>query len=227
MPLATADVRTSPLWVDGKKVFQVDVEARTQKAPDFVWRMRDSIQSVFEAGTFWPKQFVFRQRENSRMTDTKALYNQTEKKWTVARLRGKEISRFEIDSGDTLDSITATYLVRSLDLKVGDQLRLHAFGGKDRYLVTLNVVGLEAVTTKVGTFDAYRMAARMQNLTNCRHADRMRQATVWISADYRRLPLKLQSQSFFGSVYLELVKEEVSSHSASLQNPVAEPAWKN
>jgi hypothetical protein len=220
IPLTAVDIRTSSLWLDGKKAFQVDVDARTQKGPDFLWRMRDSVQSVFEAGTFWPRQFVLRQRENSRSTDTNAFYDQTEKKWTVSRLRGKESSRFEIDSANTFDTITATYLVRSLDLKVGDQLRFYTLGTKNRYLVTLEVVGREAVTTQVGTFDAYRITAQAQNLNKSRRADKMRRATVWISADSRRLPLKLQSQSFFGSVYLEIVKSE-GSQGASLQEHAA------
>jgi Protein of unknown function (DUF3108) len=216
IPLTAVDIRTSSLWLDGKKAFQVDVDARTQKGPDFLWRMRDSVQSVFEAGTFWPRQFVLRQRENSRSTDTNAFYDQIEKKWTVSRLREKESSRFEIDSGNTFDVITATYLVRSVDFKVGDQLRFYTLGAKNLYLVTLEVVGLEAITTHLGTLDAYRIIAQAQNLNKSRRAHRTRQATVWISADSRRLPLKLQSQSFFGSVYLEIVKSE-GSQGASLQ----------
>jgi hypothetical protein len=226
IPVATADVRTSPLWVDGKKVLQVDVEARTQKVLDLVWKMRDSLQSVFEAETFRPKQFAFRQRENSRSTNTNALYDQTEKKWTFSRVRGKETSRFEIDSSNTLDPITAAYLIRSLDFKVGDQLRAYVFGAKDRYLVTLDVVGRETVTTQAGTFDAYRITPRLQNLTKSGRADKTRQATLWVSADSRRLPVKLQSQSFVGSVYMEMVKNEIIQN-ASLQKHTAEPASKN
>lgn len=208
IPVATADVRASPLWVDGKRAFQIDVKAKTKKVLNLLWKMRDSIQSVFEAGTFQPKRFSFHQLENSRSTDTQALYNRTEKKWTVSRLRGEKISRFEIDSDNTFDPITATYLVRSLDFKVGDQLRFYVFGGKNHYLVTLDVGGRETVTTKAGTFDTYRITPRAQNLNQSGYADKMRQATIWISADARRLPVRLQSQVFVGSVYLELIKTE-------------------
>ena len=129
-----------------------------------------------------------------------------EKKWTVSRQKGKKISRFEIDSSNTLDPITAMYFVRSFDFKVGDQLGFYVFGRNNRYLVTLDIVGREAVTTKAGTFDAYRITPRAQNLNKSGYANRMRHATVWISADSRRLPVKVQSQVFVGSVDFELVK---------------------
>lgn len=207
IPVATADVRTSPLFLDGKKAFQVDVQARTMRVLDLVWKMRDSIQSVFDAGTLSPKSYVFQQRENSRSTDTHALYNPDEKKWTVSRRKGKKTSRFEINSGTTFDPITATYLMRSLDFKVGDQLRFHVFGGKSRYLLTLNIAAREMVTTKAGTFEAFRIVPRTQNLNSDGYAERMREAIVWISADSRRLPVKLQSKVFIGHVYLELTAD--------------------
>jgi hypothetical protein len=226
IPVATADVRTSPLFLDGKKAFQVDVQARTMRVLDLVWKMRDSIQSVFDAGTLSPKSYVFQQRENSRSTDTHALYDAAEKKWTVSRRKGKKTSRFEIDSGNTFDPITATYLMRSIDFKVGDQLRFHVFGGKSRYLLTLNVAARERVATKAGTFDAYRIIPSAQNLNSDGYAERMREAVVWISADSRRLPVKLQSKVFIGHVYLELTTDQ-PTQTASLQDRPVIPASGN
>jgi hypothetical protein len=222
IPVATADVRTSPLFLDGKKVFQVDVQARTLRVLDLIWKMRDSIQSVFDAGTLSPKSYVFQQRENSRSTDTHALYHPAEKKWTVSRRKGKKSSRFEINSDSTFDPITATYLMRSLDFKVGDELQFHVFGGKSRYLLTLDIAAREAVTTKAGTFDAYRIVPRARSLNSDGYAERMREAVVWISADSRRLPVKLQSKVLFGHVSMELTTDQPTL-TASLQDKSVTP----
>jgi hypothetical protein len=226
IPVATADVRTSPLFIEGKKAFKVDVQARTMRVLDLIWKMRDSIQSVFDGGTLSPKSYVFQQRENSRSTDTHALYNPAEKKWTVSRRKGKKTSRFEINSGNTFDPITATYLMRTLDFKVGDQLRFHVFGGKSRYLLTLNVAARETVTTKAGTFDAYRIIPSALNLNSDGYAEKMREAVVWISADSRRLPVKLQSRVIIGHVYLELTADQ-PTQTASFQDNTAVPPSSN
>jgi hypothetical protein len=54
----------------------------------------------------------------------------------------------------------------------------------------------------------------------------MREAIVWISADSRRLPVKLQSKVFIGHVYLELTADQ-PSQTASLQDKSAIPPSNN
>src|SRR5262245_38386869 len=41
--VATAEIHTVPTVVDGKKVYYVRVEAKTSKALDLIWKMRDTI----------------------------------------------------------------------------------------------------------------------------------------------------------------------------------------
>ena len=52
--VATAEVHTTPTVVDGKQVYHVRVEARTSKALDFIWKMRDTIRSTFDAKALLP-----------------------------------------------------------------------------------------------------------------------------------------------------------------------------
>ncbi|MGH7775058.1 MAG: DUF3108 domain-containing protein, partial [Candidatus Binatia bacterium] len=106
------------------------------------------------------------------------------------------------------DPITAVYLARSLDFKVGDVLQLDVFGGKSRYLVVLEIASKERVALKTGEFDAYKIIPRVTNITRSGYAGRVREATVWISADEKRKPLKLVSQVFIGSVNIEVAEEK-------------------
>ena len=70
--VATADVHTTSTVIDGKRVYQVRVEAKTSRALDLIWRMRDTISSTFDAKALAPSRFTFNQRENSRVIDTDA-----------------------------------------------------------------------------------------------------------------------------------------------------------
>ncbi|MBI4527149.1 MAG: DUF3108 domain-containing protein [Deltaproteobacteria bacterium] len=205
VPVASADVETRSVLIDGRKYYRVEVQARTWKYLELIWKMRDSIESIFEHGTLRPRRFVFRQRENRKKTDTTAVFESETKKWVIRRKEGKKIKDFEFVSQDTLDPISAVYLARSLDFKVGDMLRLDVFGGKSRYQVTMDVVGQERITTKAGEFNAYKIVPKIVNLTKSGYAGRVRQATVWISADEKRRPLKVVSQVFIGTVNIEWV----------------------
>jgi hypothetical protein len=207
--VATAEVHTVPATVDGRKVFQVRVDARTSRAMDLFWRMRDTISSTFDAKALAPSKFTFNQRENSRVIDTEARFDQDANRWSVSRQQsGRKPRKYHFDSHNTLDPITAVYLARSTDFKVGDKLYFKVFGGRYEYLLELFVEKREPVALQSGrTVEAYRIIPRIQNITKDGYASRFNEATIWISADERRLPVKISSKITFGSVHLELVDD--------------------
>lgn len=205
IPVGSAEIQTVPLIIDGKKYYQVRVRARTWRYLDLIWKMRDSIESVFEAKSLNPRSFAFRQRENRKRIDTTARFDVSSKKWAVHRQQGNNIKDYEFVSESTMDPISAIYLARSLNLRVGETLRLDVFGGNSRYRVSLNIAGREQISVQSGVYEAYKIIPRVVNLTSSGYAGRVRQAIVWISADAQRRPLKIVGQVFIGSVYIELV----------------------
>jgi uncharacterized protein DUF3108 len=216
--VATAEVQTTPAVVNGKKVLQVQVEAKSSRMLDLIWKMRDSISSTFDAKALSPSQFKFSQRENSRVIDTEARYNDANRRWAVHRRQvGKKPRVYEFDSQNTFDPITAAYLSRSVDFKVGDRLYFKIFGGRYRYLLELHVEKKETVELESGKVEAYKVIPRIQNITKTGYAGRLNEAAIWISADERRLPVKLSSKILFGTVYLDLVQDKHSPQSASVE----------
>ena len=218
--VATAEVTTVPTTVDGKRVFQVRVEAKTSKALDLIWRMRDTISSTFDAKALAPSRFTFNQRENSRVIDTDARFDPAAKQWSVNRQQaGKKPRVYRFDSQNTLDPITAVYLARSIDFKVGDKLYFKIFGGRYQYLLELSVEKKEQVALKSGNrIEAYRLVPKVQNITKNGYSDRFNEAVIWISADERRVPVKLSSKIAFGSVQLDLVEDKRPPQSTAAKN---------
>jgi Protein of unknown function (DUF3108) len=217
--VATAEITVTPTLIEGKKAYYVKVEAKSSKVLDLFWKMRDTITSTFEAKAFAPSRFTFRQRENSKVIDTEALYSETAKKWAVNRQeRGEKDKIYEFDSQNTLDPITTVYLSRSIDFKVGDRLYFKVFGGKYQYLLELRVDSKEPVTTPSGkSVEAYKIIPYIQNITKDGYASRFNEATIWISADERRLPIKMSSKIYVGSIYLELIKDQIGVQATSAE----------
>jgi hypothetical protein len=208
--VATAEIFTTPAVIDGRQVYNVRVEAKTSKALDLIWKMRDTILSTFDAKALIPSRFSFHQKENSRVINTDARYIESTKRWAVNRQQvGKRAKIWEFDSQNTLDPLTAVYLARSLDFKPGDRLYFKVFGGRYQYLLEMNVERKERVTLASGkSVEAFRIIPRMQNITKNGYAERMNEAVIWISADERRMPVKLSSKITFGSVHLELIEDK-------------------
>jgi len=208
--VATAEVTTTSSMVDGKRVYQVRVDAKTAKALDLIWKMRDTISSTFDAKSLSPSHYLFSQRENSRVIDTEAKLDLTAKRWAVTRQQnGKRTKIYQFDSQNTFDPVTAVYLARSVDFKVGDKLYFKIFGGRYHYLLELLIEKKEPVALPSGkTVEAYKIVPQVQNLKKTGYAERLREAAIWISADERRLPVKLSSKILFGSVQLDLVEDK-------------------
>jgi len=210
LSVASAEIQTTPKLVDGKKVIQVRVDAKTSGALDLIWKMRDTISSTFDAVALTPAHFVFSQRENAKVIDTDASFDQRTKRWAVNRQQvGKVTKNYQFESNNTLDPITAVYLARSTEYKVGDKLYFKVFGGRYQYLLELFVEKKEPVAMESGkTIEAYRIVPRIQNITKRGYAGRVNEAVIWISADERRVPIKMSSKVIFGSVYLELIEDK-------------------
>jgi len=218
--VATAEIQTVQKVVDGKRVYQVRVDAKTSRALDLIWRMRDTISSTFDAKALMPSRFTFSQRENSRVIDTEARFDPGAKQWSVNRQQvGKKPRVYHFDSNNTLDPITAVYLARSTDFKVGDKLYFKVFGGRYQYLLELFIEKKENVALASGkTVEAYRIIPRVQNITKSGYASRFNEAVIWISTDERRLPVKLSSKIAFGSVQLDLIEDKRPPQSTAAQS---------
>lgn len=219
--VATAEIFTTPAVVDGRQVYNVRVEAKTSKALDLIWKMRDTILSTFDAKALLPSRFSFHQRENSRVINTEARYVESTKRWAVNRQQvGKRAKIWEFDSQNTFDPLSAVYFARSLDFKPGDRLYFKVFGGRSQYLLEMNVERKERVTLYSGkTVEAFKIIPRLQNITKNGYAERMNEAVIWISADERRMPVKLSSKITFGSVHLELMEDKYAIHSKTKEAP--------
>jgi hypothetical protein len=218
--VATAEIFTTPALVDGRQVYNVRVEAKTSKALDLIWKMRDTILSTFDAKALMPSRFSFHQRENSRVINTDARYIESSKRWAVNRQQvGKRAKIWEFESQNTFDPLSAVYLARTLEFKPGDRLYFKVFGGRYQYLLEMNVERKERVTLHSGkTVEAFRIIPRLQNITKNGYAERMNEAVIWISADERRMPVKLSSKITFGSVHLELIEDKYAIHSKTKES---------
>ncbi|MGZ9257152.1 MAG: DUF3108 domain-containing protein [Candidatus Binatia bacterium] len=218
--VATAEVTTTSSMVDGKKVYQVRVDAKTSKALDLIWKMRDVISSTFDAKSLAPSHFLFRQRENSRIIDTEAKLDLHTNRWAVNRQQhGKPTRIYQFDSQNTFDPVTAVYLARSVDFKVGDKLYFKIFGGRYQYLLELFVEKKEPVELPSGkTVEAFKIVPRVQNLKKRGYASRLTEAAIWISTDERRLPVKLSSKIAFGSVQLDLMEDKRRIQATAIKN---------
>ncbi len=219
-PVAIAEISTTSQMIDGKKFYSVRVEAKTSAVLDLFWKMRDTITSTIEAKALAPTRFTFSQRENQKIIDTEARFDRNTKKWFVHRDERTNVKKYEFDQPpNVVDPITAFYLARSQDFKIGDHLYFNIFGGKYRYLLDLEVERREKIQIASGSVDAFKIVPRLKNLMKQGYAQRLNEASVWISADERRIPVMLSSKIFVGHIYIERIEDKVGIQALAVRHP--------
>lgn len=209
IPVGEAKIKSTPVWQDGKKFYAAQIQAKTLPYLDFFFRVRDTIQSVIDADTLKPHRFVYEQRENDKTSSTVADYDPATGKWILNVKKKKRVKRHELDFADTLDPIAASYLVRSLDFKVGDELDFMVFvGGKSRYPLTLKVLEKETIGVGGHVFEAYKIISRVELSGDGEDPAEFREAHVWLSSDMRRILLRATSEVLLGSFNIEMIELE-------------------
>jgi len=102
---------------------------------------------------------------------------------------------------DTQDALSALYALRAMPFAAGDQLRMPISDDGDIYMLRVAVAGRERVKTAAGEFDSWKLLA---SITDQKGQPVGQQIGLWLSADARRLPVKMQAALTVGSFNLTL-----------------------
>ena len=105
----------------------------------------------------------------------------------------------------TFDPLSVFYWSRSADLVVGRQLRRSVTDGKKYVLGVANVVRREKIRVPAGTFDTFLIEPDLRHVGGVFEKSPDAKLQLWVSADHRRLPVKLKSKVIVGSFTGQLV----------------------
>lgn len=103
-------------------------------------------------------------------------------------------------AANTQDALAAIFMLRTMPLKVGSAITMPVTETGKMYRVRAVVQSQEALQTSLGTIRAWKIAPSITD-PNGQTND---QATVWISDDARRLPLRIEAKLAVGSLNLAL-----------------------
>jgi hypothetical protein len=100
------------------------------------------------------------------------------------------------------DAVSALFYLRTLPLRPGSEVIIPVNDAGRNVTVRVRGEGTETVTTSHGSVEALRLAVAIERRLERRTGVR---ATLWLSTDARRVPVRLDLSAGFGQVRLELV----------------------
>lgn len=173
---------------------------------DLFFMMRDYVKEEIAKPTLMPSQMVIQQHENKRVDQYTVTFNRPASSVTITKHNHKGDFTREFISSGGLGMISGGMMALSQPLEVGKTYNFDIFSGTERYVFSFDVAEREHVHMPLGEFDAFRIVPDVLYWSDGNLKGEGRNTTLWISADSRRLPLRIQSATFIGYVRADLIE---------------------
>jgi hypothetical protein len=177
---------------------------QTSSFADLFFKMRDSVKEDIAKDGLEPSQMYIVQHENRRSNEYTVKFNRPEVTITKHNHKGDFTRAFISDNG--LGMISGGLTALSLPLEAGKTFNFDIFSGTERYVFSFDVAERERVRVPLGEFDAWRIVPDVLYWSDGNLKGEGKDTTLWVSADSRRLPLRIQSATFIGYVRADLIE---------------------
>ncbi|AXG70794.1 hypothetical protein KORDIASMS9_03040 [Kordia sp. SMS9] len=205
--LAQVNMETSQVKTSSNTLLHFKCRASTFKKYDFFFKIRDVYESYVTKSSLLPAMYKRDIQEGSYKKKMKYVYNQKKKLIKSEQIKRRRdgtdwiVNKNFSFSNGAMDVISTLYNVRNLPIdnaSVGDAKTFKIIFDKEETPVTLRYVGKE--TVDAGNL-GQKTCHKLQVITN---GDFLKAATLWMTADANKVPVKVEFTIPIGSGMLQL-----------------------
>ena len=188
--------------------FQLEGTGRTVGLARILWRYDVNYRSVANATTLRPIESNQTETYRSKKIQTHLVFTNAGVRRTRNETPGPGTSKTrEFNFPNLFDLLSSLLYLRSQPLKDGSVYRVVVYPATSAYLATFTVTGREKISVHAGTYNAIKLDLRLHKVGNDLELEphkKFRRASVWVSDDTTRIPLRAEAQIFIGTVFAEL-----------------------
>lgn len=177
--------------------------ARSNAFVDAFYMVRDRIDAWADSAMHQSLLYRKKQHEGRTRRDITVSFDWED--MTVQYTNADEVREPISISAGTFDPLSIFFWSRSANLVVGGRIQRPVTDGKKHVMGVADVVRRETVTVSAGTFDTFLIEPDLTHVGGVFEKSPDAKIQLWVSADYRRLPVKLKSKVIVGSFSGELV----------------------
>lgn len=186
---ATLEVRNISI-VDSIPCYNIVSNARTNDVFSVVFKVRDRFVSLMDTTNLVSVRYEKHLREGSFKRDESVRFDQ---KAHRAHYADREVPI----APRTQDVLSSMYYVRTLPLKVGQNIALANHTDGKNYPLLVKVLRKERITVEAGSFDCVVVEPFLRGPGIFQQKGRL---TVWLTDDQYRVPVLMQSRVMIGAV---------------------------
>lgn len=195
---------TDAAKVRGRPAYHIVSEAISNNFIDAFHKVRDRNESWMDVETLASFGYLKKQREGGFFRDEWVLFDWGLKKF-FANITNKsgEVSRKEGPIPDMVhDVLSSMYYIRCQNLEVGKEYSV-AVNTKQTWLLTVKVLKKEKVKTVFGKKECFLVEPFLQEGLFIQKGKKLQ---IWMTADERKIPVKMKAEVIIGHISADLVK---------------------
>ncbi len=179
--------------------------AKTNRFIDNIYKVRDRIDAYTDLQMTHSVYYSKKQREGRTKNNTQVTFfwDQNEAVYNDI-LKGKKRKPVSLLPG-TFDPLSIFYFARCLSLTTNMVLERPVTDGKKCVVGKSKIMKRETITVKAGTFDTFLMVPELKHVGGVFKKSEKAKIELWVTADEKRIPVKLSSEVVVGSFTAELV----------------------
>ena len=183
-----------------------EIWIETNPFADVFYKMRDYMRESMADDTLHTSGIYLVQHENSRLNYYDVSIDRPAQMVTMTRKNHKGTQTREYIASDPWGPISGAMMALTQNLEPGKTYAFDVFSGSQRYVFAFVVEKREKIHLALGDFDAWRIVPDVWYVSDGALRSQARGTVLWISADERHLPLRIEAQAFIGYVRADLIK---------------------
>jgi hypothetical protein len=208
VPAGKAVLQVMPMkTIDGSRAYHFRMTAETNAFVDMFYKIRDRIDSYVAADMSHAIHYRKKQLEGGSQRDINVQFD-----WDNSTAQysdgTKTRNAIEIVPG-TFDPLSVFYYSRLATYETDGTIECPVSDGKKLVSGSAKIVRRETVKVPGGTFETYLIEPELKDVGGVFRKSKNAKIQLWVTADERRLPVKIASKVSVGSFVGELITIEM------------------
>lgn len=181
----------------GRPCYQVSFAVISTPTFSWIYKVEDRYETLLDVRGIFPWRFTQHVREGNYSRDFTATFDQ------VNNIAHADSEAFPVPPY-VHDVVSAFYFMRTLDFstaRIGEKTVLHNFYKDSTYALPVKFLGRQRLEVEAGTFDCVILEPLIKEGGLFKSEGRV---IVWLTDDDRRIPVKVSTKIFIGSIDAEL-----------------------
>jgi hypothetical protein len=206
IPAGEAVMEVLPMkTIDGKDVYHFRLTAESNAFVDMFYKVRDRIDAYANADMTHAVRYHHKQHEGETRRNVKVDFDWQEE--TALYRDGKKDRRTDIVPG-TFDPLSVFYFTRMKDYDKHKVIECPVSDGKKCVTGVARIIKKETITILSGTYETYLIEPDLKHVGGVFEKDKNAKIKLWVTADDRRIPVKIASKVAIGNFVGELMTIE-------------------